>query len=102
MLLKLELRRFWNTSAMATSWVGPLRADRALTAAPVPRPPQPTRAMRIVLFSAACTFGTLMPANADTAATVPDFFMTSRRDMPFFLDSLTIHLLFPGRGSSPC
>ena len=41
-----------NTSAMATSLIGPLLVDSASAAAPVPRPPQPTRASWIVLFSA--------------------------------------------------
>ena len=36
--------------------------------APAPRPPQPTRASRIVLFSAACTWGNATPARAETAA----------------------------------
>jgi hypothetical protein len=40
-------------AAIATSFVGPFFTDRALMAAPVPRPPQPTRASGMVLFSAA-------------------------------------------------
>ena len=35
--------RSLNTSAMATSLIGPFLTDRALAAAPVPRPPQPMR-----------------------------------------------------------
>ena len=41
-----------KTSAMAQSFVGPL-VLRACAAAPVPRPPQPTRAILMVLFSPA-------------------------------------------------
>jgi len=37
---------------MATSWIGQAVTDRALDAAPVPRPPQPTRATWMVFFSA--------------------------------------------------
>src|SRR5271157_3131067 len=42
---------------MATSLIGPLFVASALAAAPVPRPPQPTRAIWIVWFSPACTAG---------------------------------------------
>ena len=42
MFLRPHSTRSWNTSAIATSLTGPA-VDRALaTAAPVPRPPQPT------------------------------------------------------------
>ena len=63
---------------MATSLIGPLVVDRASAAAPVPRPPQPTRASWIVLFSAAWTCGTCRQ-RSDAAATRPVFFRNSRR-----------------------
>ena len=66
---------------MATSLAGPPLAVRALATAPVPRPPHPTSAMRIVLFSAACTWGNANPANADTAAIVPVLLRKLRRDV---------------------
>src|SRR2546421_4769296 len=56
---------------MATSLIGPCWVERASPAAPVPRPPQPTRATRIVLSSAAWTDGTATPARADAPATWP-------------------------------
>ena len=46
--------RSWKASAMATSLV-PESAVRACSAAPVPRPPQPTRPTLIVLLPAAWT-----------------------------------------------
>ena len=39
--------------AIATSLIGPFLTDSALEAAPVPRPPQPTRATLMVFFSPA-------------------------------------------------
>src|SRR5207248_1469951 len=56
--------------------------ERASPAAPVPRPPQPTRATRIVLSSAAWTAGTATPAKAEAVATWPVVFKKSRRDAP--------------------
>src|SRR5262249_39710211 len=56
---------------MATSLTGPWVVERALPAAPVPRPPQPTRATWIVLFSAAWTDGIATPASAEPAAARP-------------------------------
>src|SRR6266545_549907 len=47
---------------MATSLTGPLPGS-AFSAAPVPRPPQPTRASWMVLFSAAWTGGRATPAS---------------------------------------
>ena len=41
---------------------------RALPTAPVPRPPQPTSATRMVLSEAACTDGTITPARAEAVA----------------------------------
>ena len=55
-------------------------STRALAAAPVPRPPQPTRATWIVLSSAAWTAGTATPARAEAAATWPVVLRKSRRD----------------------
>ena len=49
---KLPSTRSGKTSAMAQSFVGPL-VLKAFKAAPVPRPPQPTRAILMVLFSPA-------------------------------------------------
>src|SRR4051794_14333977 len=69
---------------MATSLIGPLLVDRALAAAPVPRPPQPIRASLIVLSSPACTCGTATPASAETAATRPVSLRNARRDVPPF------------------
>src|SRR3954471_8438879 len=65
---------------MATSLMGPLVVCRALAAAPVPRPPQPTRATRIVLFSPAWTSGTAVCEKAVAAATMPPVFRKSRRE----------------------
>ena len=65
---------------MATSLIGPCLVSSALAAAPVPRPPQPTRATWIVLFSAACTEGIVTPARAEAVATVPVVLRKSRRD----------------------
>src|SRR5437588_193230 len=62
---------------MATSLVGPYLTDRALTAAPVPRPPQPIRATLMVLSSPAWTCGTAMPAKADAPG--PDDLRGTRR-----------------------
>src|SRR5579883_2321745 len=67
---------------MATSWVGPFLEDMASPAAPVPRPPQPTRASRMVLLSPAWTWGRTTPARADAATTLPDWRIRSRRDRP--------------------
>ena len=49
-----------KASAMATS-LTPESAVRACSAAPVPRPPQPTRPTLIVLLPAAWTRGTVKP-----------------------------------------
>src|SRR5262245_53545959 len=75
---------------MATSRVLPLGMARALVAAPVPRPPQPTKATWTVLFSPACTCGKVTPASAEAVATWPDFWISSRRDRPPLLLSVTI------------
>jgi hypothetical protein len=45
--------RFGSRSAIATSFTGPSGDSKALTAAPLPRMPQPINANRMVLFSAA-------------------------------------------------
>ena len=52
----------------------------ALPTAPLPRPPQPIRASRIVLFSAAWTRGITAPASAEAAATLPARSRNSRRE----------------------
>src|SRR3954465_12332367 len=70
---------------MATSLIGPwFLVARALSAAPVPRPPQPTSATWIVLSSPAWTAGTATPARAEVAATAPVVFRKSRRDVEGF------------------
>src|SRR6266850_15255 len=66
---------------MATSLIGPFLTESASPAAPVPRPPQPTSATWMVLFSAAWTWGMATPARADTAAILPVFLMNSRREV---------------------
>src|SRR5580698_9129258 len=92
--LKLESSRSLNASAMATSFVGPFFTDKAFSTAPVPRPPQPTRATRTVFSSPAWTGLRVMPANAEAAATAPDRLSISRRlGMEFWL---TTNLLRTG------
>ena len=59
---------------MTVSLTGPPVASKALTTAPLPRPPQPISASRIVLSSAACTCGMATPAKAVPAAAVPPHF----------------------------
>ena len=66
---------------MATSLSGGPETERALAAAPVPRPPQPTRATSMVLSSAAWTKGILMPASAETAAVEPAALRKARREL---------------------
>src|SRR4051812_4656838 len=83
---------------MATSFVGPLFVDNAFSAAPVPRPPQPTRARRMVLSSAAYTCcGIAIPAKALAAASRPAPSRTSRRERPVDLISLTEALFLARR-----
>src|SRR5258708_36960847 len=53
---------------------------RASPAAPVPRPPQPTRAIWMVESAAAWTVGMAMPARAETAAIWPTRLPSSRRE----------------------
>src|SRR6266536_5036299 len=65
---------------MATSLIGPFLTESASPTAPVPRPPQPTSATWMVLFSAAWTWGMATPAKADAAAILPVFLMNSRRE----------------------
>src|SRR5947209_18763611 len=77
---------------MATSLIGPSLTERAFAAAPVPRPPQPTRATWMVLFSPAYTDGIAMPARADSTVMAPDCFIISRRDKPLFVGLLTTEL----------
>ena len=73
--------RFSNRSAMTVSLTGPPGASKALTAAPLPRPPQPIKASRMVLSSAACTRGIATPASAEAAASFPPRSRNSRRDV---------------------
>src|SRR3989339_521776 len=73
---------------MATSFIGPRLTDRASAAAPEPRPPQPTRANWIVLFSPAYMRGPNPAARVETAAIRPVFFRNSRRDVLFCVLSL--------------
>src|SRR5947209_760604 len=80
---------------MATSFVGPALVARAFSAAPVPRLPAPTRAMRMVSSEAAWTAGMATPASAETAATLAVVWSTSRRvGLP--LGSLTVGALRGG------
>ena len=65
-----DARRAAEQLRGATSLMGGPVTDKALCAAPVPRPPQPMRATWIVLSSAAWTKGILTPASAETAAVV--------------------------------
>ena len=80
--LRLPCSRSSNRSAMACSLIGPPLVTKALSTAPVPRPPQPTRASLIVEFSAAWQRGIAMVANADTATVCPASRRNSRRDVP--------------------
>ena len=73
-------RRFPKMSAMATSLQGPLGDSKALITAPLPRPPLPIKARRIVLSSAAWTCGIATPAKAAPAVNVPLRFRKSRRE----------------------
>src|SRR4051794_28843029 len=66
---------------MATSLIGPPLVASAFAAAPVPRPPQPTSATRIVLSSPAWTDGMATFASAEVAATVLVVLRNSRRDV---------------------
>ena len=75
-----RVSRSAKKSAMAWSFTGPPEALKASTAAPLPRPPQPINARRIVLSSAACTRGMATPASAAPAATVPLHCRNSRRE----------------------
>src|SRR3984957_20140346 len=79
---------------MATSLMGPLLVDSALTAAPVPRPPQPTRATWIRSVPAAWTEGMATLARADAAARRPVFWNNSRREETGLLASLIVGLRF--------
>src|SRR5512137_2589216 len=78
---------------MATSLTGPRLTSKAFAAAPDPRPPQPTRATWIVLFSPAYMRGAMVAATADTAASRPVSLRNSRRDVSFCVISLIVGLL---------
>ena len=58
----------------------------ALPTAPLPRPPQPIRARRIVLFSPAWTRGIPTLSRADPAAAAPVHRKNSRREVPCLSD----------------
>src|SRR6476659_6396666 len=60
--------------------IGPLLVERALTAAPLPRPPQPTRATWISSLPLRWTSGSLNPERADAAATPPAACKNCRRE----------------------
>ena len=80
---------------MATSLMGPLLVvDSALAAAPVPRPPQPTRATWIRSVPAAWTEGMATLARADAAARRPVFCNNSRREETGRFASLMVGLRF--------
>src|ERR1041385_228839 len=70
-----------KTSAMATSFTGPPVELSALSAAPVPRPPQPIKATWMRLLPAAWTRGKVTPARAEAAAIVPVVLIKSRREV---------------------
>src|SRR4051794_38860880 len=67
---------------MATSLVWVTLERRASIAAPVPRPPQPTRATWVGLLLAAKTLGAARPTSALAAATWPTRLPKSRRERP--------------------
>src|SRR5437588_226368 len=79
--LWLVLKRSSNTSAIATSLIGPFCTDSAFCAAPVPRPPQPTSAICTVLSCPACTAGIVAPASAPALSATPVPFKNSRREL---------------------
>ena len=54
---------------------------KAFAAAPVPRPPQPTSATLIVLFSAAYARAEMALSNAAPEIATPDVFRKSRREV---------------------
>ena len=58
----------------------PAGRSNASAAAPLPRPPQPISARRIVLSSAACTRGIATAASAEPAASLPLHCKNSRRE----------------------
>src|SRR5215212_2027187 len=67
---------------MAYSLIGPRSAvANASMAAPLPRPPQPTRATLISSLPAAWTAGTVAPLNADIAARPPVALRNCRREV---------------------
>src|ERR1700722_7772893 len=94
---RLWLRRSSKTSAIATSLIGPFFTPNASQAAPVPRPPQPTNATRMVLSWAAKARGLMAAvARAVTAATRPVVCRSSRRDTASW-NSLTDNSPFGGK-----
>src|SRR6478672_7479698 len=77
------------TSAIATRRVLPLGTLRAWPAAPVPRPPAPTRATLMVSLPPAWTWGSTAPARAEAAVTLSAL----RRERTEFFETL---MLSPG------
>src|SRR5882672_921640 len=78
---------------MAVSETGPFFVVSPFPAAPVPRPPQPTRAIWMVPLSAPWTCGRATPARAETAASLPVFLMKVRREVGGVSDSFIKCLL---------
>jgi hypothetical protein len=76
--------------------IGPALTDRASTAAPDPRPPQPTRANWMVLFSPAYMRDVRPPTRAEVAASRPVFIRNSRRDV-LGVVSLIVNVLLCNR-----
>ena len=89
------------TSARATNWIGPFLTERASAAAPVPRPPQPTSATRIVLSSAAWTHGVAAETIVVAAANRPVFLRNSRRVVSLTNGWFIDHLYRVGQAVQP-
>ena len=107
---RLSSSRSAKASAIATS-LAPESAVRACPAAPVPRPPQPTRPILIVLLPAAWTRGTVKPVETAVAVAAPttaavEPLMKSRREpdagdiVSAFAGALRLRSVSHGRVSS--
>ena len=77
--LRLAWSRSGKMSAMACSFTWPPVVEKASATAPVPRPPQPTRASLIVSEPAAWQWGTAAPARAPAAVAAAVVRRNSRR-----------------------